>query len=144
MHTISDFRELNKHIVRKPYPIPKISTMLQELEDFTYDTALDLNMGYYTIRLDPTASEMCTIIFRWGKYSYRSDGSRKVPPKIVFLILEYYFLLSFVLFLRRKGNILSCFHLLLEVFYRQVLYLQKNTSCHNLCTKNLRRNDPRK
>jgi hypothetical protein len=67
--TISDFRELSKHIVRKPYPIPKISMILQELEGFTYATALDLNMGYYTIRLDPTVSEMCTIIFPWGKYS---------------------------------------------------------------------------
>ncbi len=57
-------------MVRKPYPIPKISTTLvQELEGFTYATALDLNMGYYTIRLDPTASEMCAIIFLWGKYS---------------------------------------------------------------------------
>jgi len=71
VRTISDFRELNKRIVRKPYPIPKISMILQELEGFTYATALDLNMGYYTIRLDPKASEMCTIIFPWGKYSYK-------------------------------------------------------------------------
>ncbi len=28
-------------------------------------------MGYYTIRLDPTATKMCTIIFPWGKYSYQ-------------------------------------------------------------------------
>jgi hypothetical protein len=28
-------------------------------------------MGYYTIRLDPMVSEMCTIIFPWGKYSYK-------------------------------------------------------------------------
>ncbi len=35
---ISDFRDLNKRIVRKPYPIPKISTTLQELEGFTYAT----------------------------------------------------------------------------------------------------------
>ncbi len=63
VRTISDFRELNKRIVRKPYPIPKISTILQELEGFTYATSLDLNMGYYTIRLDPMASKMCTIIF---------------------------------------------------------------------------------
>jgi hypothetical protein len=48
--TISDFRELNKRIERKPYPIPKISAILQELQGFTYATALDLNMGYYTIR----------------------------------------------------------------------------------------------
>ena len=34
VHTISDFRELKKQIVRKPYPIPKISTTLQELEGF--------------------------------------------------------------------------------------------------------------
>jgi hypothetical protein len=69
--TISDFRELNKRIVKKPYPIPKISKTLQELEGFTYATALDLNMGYYTIRFDPMASAMCTIIFPWGKYSYK-------------------------------------------------------------------------
>jgi hypothetical protein len=28
-------------------------------------------MGYYTIRLDPDASKICTVIFPWGKYSYR-------------------------------------------------------------------------
>ena len=67
---ISNFRELNKRIVRKPFPLPKISTVLQELEGFTFATALDLNMGYYTIRLDPDASKLCTIIFPWGKYSY--------------------------------------------------------------------------
>jgi hypothetical protein len=44
---------------------------LQELEGVTYATALDLNIGYYTIRLDPAASEMCTIIFPWRKYSYK-------------------------------------------------------------------------
>jgi hypothetical protein len=68
--TITDFRELNKQIVRRPYPIPKISTTLQELEGFTHAMALDLNMGYYTIRLNPRAVKMFTIIFPWGKYSY--------------------------------------------------------------------------
>jgi hypothetical protein len=41
--------------------------MPQELKGFTYATALDLNMGYYTIRLDPSASKICAIIFPWGK-----------------------------------------------------------------------------
>jgi hypothetical protein len=45
--------------------------VLQELEGFTYATAHDFNMSYFTIRLDPTTSEMCTIIFPWGKYSYK-------------------------------------------------------------------------
>ncbi len=53
---LSDFREVNKRLIRKPFPIPKISTVLQELEGFTFATALDLNMGYYTIRLDPDQS----------------------------------------------------------------------------------------
>ena len=66
---LSDFREVNKRIKRNPYPIPKISSVLQEMEGFTYATQLDLNMGYYTIRLDPDAQKICTIIFPWGKYS---------------------------------------------------------------------------
>ncbi len=44
---------------------------MQEIEGFSYATALDLNMGYYTIRLDPDASKICTILFPWGKYSYK-------------------------------------------------------------------------
>ena len=28
-------------------------------------------MGYYTIRLNPNASKICSIIFPWGKYSYK-------------------------------------------------------------------------
>ncbi|KAL7425519.1 hypothetical protein ACHAXH_000041 [Discostella pseudostelligera] len=62
--------EVNKRLVRKPFPLPKITTMLQEIEGFSFATSLDLNMGYYTIRLDPDASKICTIIFPWGKYSY--------------------------------------------------------------------------
>ncbi len=52
-------------IVRKPFPLHKISTVLQELEGFTIATALDVNMGYYTISLDPDASKICGIIFPW-------------------------------------------------------------------------------
>ena len=71
VRVVLDFRRLNKMLVRKPFPLPKISTTLMQLKGFTYATALDLNMGYYTIRIDAKASEMCTIIFPWGKYSYQ-------------------------------------------------------------------------
>ena len=70
MRVDSDIRKLNKRIVRKPFPIPKISTVLQELENFTYATALDLNMGYYTIRLDRDSSKLYATILPWAKYSY--------------------------------------------------------------------------
>jgi hypothetical protein len=68
---LSNFWEVNKRLTRTPFPIPKISTVLQEIEGFTFATALDLNMGYYTIGMDPEASKICTIIFPWGKYSYK-------------------------------------------------------------------------
>jgi hypothetical protein len=70
LHFTSNIWEVNKRLVRNPFPIPKLSMVLQELEGFTFAMALDLNMGYYTIRLDPDASKICTIIFSWGKYSY--------------------------------------------------------------------------
>jgi hypothetical protein len=63
IYFVSDFWEVNKRLVRKPFPIPKISMVLQEIEGFSFATALHLNMGYYTIRLDPDASKICTIIF---------------------------------------------------------------------------------
>ena len=43
---------------------------MQNLQRFTFATALDLNMGYYTIRLDPDAQKICTMILSWGKYQY--------------------------------------------------------------------------
>jgi hypothetical protein len=46
VHVISDFWEVNMRLVGKPCPIPKMSMVLQEIEGFTFATALDLNMGY--------------------------------------------------------------------------------------------------
>ena len=48
---LSDFRNLNRQLKRKPYPMPKICEMLLNLEGFQYATSLDLNMGYYHIQL---------------------------------------------------------------------------------------------
>jgi len=69
---ISDFRELNKRILRKPCPIPNIQDMLLNLEGFQWATSLDLNMGYYHIRLDPSSKELCTIVLPFGKYEYQA------------------------------------------------------------------------
>lgn len=68
---VSDFRRLNLKLKRKPYPLPRISDTLQQLEGFQYATSLDMNMGYYHIRLSPEASDMCTIITEFGKYRYK-------------------------------------------------------------------------
>jgi hypothetical protein len=44
--------------------------MIRSMEGFTFATALDLNMGYYHIKLDADAQNLCAIVFPWhmGKY----------------------------------------------------------------------------
>ena len=44
---MNDSINLNKKLKCKPYKIPKSSGMLLKLEDFKYDTPLDLNMVCY-------------------------------------------------------------------------------------------------
>ena len=66
IRSIADLRELNKRIKRKPFPIPKIQDLLLKLENFRYETSLDLNMGYYNIHLDLESQQMCVIVFPWG------------------------------------------------------------------------------
>ena len=68
---ISDFRQLNTRIKRKPFPIPKIQDLLLKLEGFQHATSLDLNMGYYHIELSPFSKTLCTIVLPWGKYEYQ-------------------------------------------------------------------------
>ena len=51
--------------------MPKINETLLKLEIFQYFMPLDLNMGYYHIRLSENASNLCTIIIPWVKYCYK-------------------------------------------------------------------------
>ena len=89
VRVLTDFRELNKYIVRKPFPLPKISDILQKLEGFTYATALDLSMGYYHIPLDEASSKLCTTILPWGKYRYlRLPMGIKNSPDIFQAIMQ--------------------------------------------------------
>jgi transposase InsO family protein len=71
VRVLTDFRQLNKYLKRKPFPLPKISDLLQKLQGFTYATAIDLSMGYYHIPLDEFSQKLCTTILPWGKYQYQ-------------------------------------------------------------------------
>jgi hypothetical protein len=66
--------------------------MIRSMEDFTFASALDLNMGYYHIKIDADAQKLCTIVFPWGKYKYKclpmgikiaSDVFQNVISKLV-------------------------------------------------------------
>jgi hypothetical protein len=68
---IPDFHELNKRIKQKPFLIPKIQDLLLKLEGFQYAMTLDLNMGYYHIKLSSFSKHLCTIVTPFGKYEYQ-------------------------------------------------------------------------
>jgi hypothetical protein len=70
VRVVSDFRVLNSKLQQVSYAIPRIQDILISLNGFTYATSIDLNMGYYAIRLTSNAQKLCTIVFPWGKYSY--------------------------------------------------------------------------
>ena len=70
MGFITDYRRLNHKFVRKPYILPRIGKTVQNLERLQYVTLLDLNMGYYTIRLSPAIQDRTTIVTGFSKFRY--------------------------------------------------------------------------
>jgi hypothetical protein len=60
-----------------PFPIPNIgdTDMIRSMEGFTFVSALDLNIGYYHIKLyhEADSQKLCTIVFPWrvGEYKYK-------------------------------------------------------------------------
>ena len=67
---ITDYRRINHQLVRKLYPLPIICKTMQKLEGFQYATVLDINMGYYTIKIFPTSQDMMVIVTEFGKFKY--------------------------------------------------------------------------
>jgi hypothetical protein len=59
IRVVTDFRKLNLLLKRHPFSIPKIEDMIRSMEGFSFASALrsalDLNMGYYHIKLDADA-----------------------------------------------------------------------------------------
>ena len=67
---VTDFRILNSKLIRKPYPLPLIHDIIQTLGRFVYATCIDLNMGYYSMRLDDESRQKCVTCLPWGLYAY--------------------------------------------------------------------------
>ena len=49
---VSDFRELNKALIRDIYPLPVIHSVIMKRKGFKFFTKLDLTMMYYSMELD--------------------------------------------------------------------------------------------
>ena len=77
--------------------MPKINEILLRSEGFQYAASLDLNMGYYHIRLSKNSSNLCKIIIPWGKYCYNFppmgfSNSPEIPQQkinVLFHVFEF-------------------------------------------------------
>ncbi|GFH49195.1 hypothetical protein CTEN210_05671 [Chaetoceros tenuissimus] len=66
---VSDFRELNKNLIRKQYTLPRIHDIFERRNGYKYFTKLDITQ-YYTFELDKASSMLCTIATPFGLYRY--------------------------------------------------------------------------
>ena len=67
---VSDFRELNKMLIRTVYGIPRVRDIMARRKKYRYFTKLDLTMYFYTYELDEESQMMCVITTPFGKYKY--------------------------------------------------------------------------
>jgi hypothetical protein len=58
IRVVTDFRKLKLLLKYHAFHIPKIGGMIRSMEVFTFASALDLNMGYYHIKLDADAQNI--------------------------------------------------------------------------------------
>ena len=80
---LSDFRKLNKLIVRKPFPLPKIQDILLERGTYTYFTKIDLSMMFYCFELSERSKRICVISTENNNYSYnRLPMGVKISPDV--------------------------------------------------------------
>jgi hypothetical protein len=53
-----------------PFPLPVTQELFRTMDGFSNVSVMDLNMGFWTIRLYKPSQQLCTIILPRGKYCY--------------------------------------------------------------------------
>ena len=86
---VTDFCELNKLIVRKSYPLPKIQDIINGRSNYRYFTKTELSMMLYCFELDEHSQRLCVITTEFGTYRYlRLPMGVKVSPDVAQNIME--------------------------------------------------------
>jgi hypothetical protein len=68
---LTNFCCLNAQLIRYPYPLTRISVMLQNIPAYQWISTLDINMGYYTRELADSSKQLTAFVLLLGKFCYR-------------------------------------------------------------------------
>ena len=66
-----DYRAQNKITVKKKWPIPCVNTLLDSLKGATVFSAIDLQQGYYQLRIDKKDTTRMAFITPFGLYEFK-------------------------------------------------------------------------
>ena len=63
--------QANEAIKRKPFPIPTVEEVLQDLNVSQVFSRIDLTMGFHQVELDNESRAITTFITHKGRYRYK-------------------------------------------------------------------------
>lgn len=70
LRLLTDFRQSNKQLERRPCPIERIEDTLDSIGTFRWATTVDQPKGYYSMQMDKESQDLVVTALPWACYSY--------------------------------------------------------------------------
>jgi hypothetical protein len=71
MRLVTDYRALNKSIIKNHYPLPRIEEILDTLQGAKWFTKLDLTTSYHQVRMNPDDVWKTTFKTKFGLFEWK-------------------------------------------------------------------------